>query len=747
MSNQPYESDSTAALDVLAASPLFGRLDRAARAELSDHLTFITLAQGETLFHQGDAGDSMYIVDSGLLEVRAHDAEGEHVLDRLDAGASVGELALLTGQPRTADVVALVDSRLLRVARESFDHLVERHPDIASGFALAIMPRVQRLQLAGVLTRLFGDMDALALQTLQERLLWRRLADGEALMRQGETSTSMYIVINGRLQIVLELADEEGGERSLGEIGAGETVGEFALLTDEVRSATAYATRDTDVVELTRPVFEALLREHPQAMTEIARNIVARQKRSLRPAIVTRPTALTVAIFGAGRAFTPLPEFARQLQEALSGYGPTAVFTSDAFDAAYGKPGAAQTEPDDALSIVLNRWLQAQESAYAHILFVADPGWSHWTQRCLAQSDRILLAGVAGTDPQPGPLEHYCNPRTRKELVLLHPADSREPAGTLAWLEPRDVATHHHVRQGDAAHWRRLARRLTGRTAGVVFSGGAARGMAHIGVVRALDEAGIEVDAIGGTSMGALLGACWAVGMNAAAFMEAGERLANPDQLLDRTFPYSAVMASRKVTAVIHELFGERQIEDLWRPFFCVSTNLSIAAPVIHDRGPLWRAVRASTALPGVFSPILNDNNEILVDGGVMNNFPVDILAARDDYGLIVASNVSPHRERPYPYPFGDSISGWRVMLSRLLPFGERLHAPSLVGTIMRTMEVNSLYQRKAAEALAHVLIEPEVRDFNFLDFAAFRALEQRGYEAARVALDAYRQTSAAPEG
>jgi predicted acylesterase/phospholipase RssA len=270
----------------------------------------------------------------------------------------------------------------------------------------------------------------------------------------------------------------------------------------------------------------------------------------------------------------------------------------------------------------------------------------------------------------------------------------------------------------------------------MVLSGGAARGLAHIGVARALEEAGQPVDVIGGTSMGSLIGGMWARELTPAQGMELAARLANAEALLDRTFPYASVMASRKVTAVTQELFGTRLIEDLWRPFFCVSTNISTAAPMVHERGPLWRAVRASIALPGVFSPILNDQSEILVDGGVMNNFPVDIMAGRYELGCIIASNVSPHRQKPYPYPFGESVSGWRVLWSRINPLAKPIRVPSLVGTMLRTMEVNSLYHRRAAEQLADVLIEPDVRDVNFLDFAAYRDLEQRGYDAARAALE-----------
>ncbi len=740
MDEQPYEPDSTSALDILGNSPFFGRLDRAARAEIADDMQMVTLAAGQPLFRAGDPGDSMYIVDRGLLEVRMTDESGAvRVLDRLDAGSAVGEMALLTGQPRSADVVAVVDSRLVGVPKSSFDRLVARHPGVASGFALAITPRIQRLKLAGFLNRLFGDIDPATLHAMQEQLTWRRLADGEALFHQGDAGTSMYVVVNGRLQMVRE-ADDEAAEHVVGEVGAGETVGEFALLTDDVRSATLYATRDTDVVEITRSVFEKLTREYPRAMAEIARIVVQRLKRSLRVIPTDLPEAMTIAVFPVGRSAISLADFADRLRQSLDSFGPTAIFTSERFDTEYGKPGAAQTEPDDVLSIILNSWLQEQERRYRHILFVADGEWNEWTRRCLAQSDRILLVGPAGGDPAIGTLERYCNPRTRKELILMHDDSTAEPSGTQAWLADRDVAAHHHLRWNDTDHWARLARWLTGRAVGMVFSGGAARGMAHIGAIRALEEAGQPVDYIGAASMGAVIGGMWAVGLTTAEGMQLAARLSNPANLIDRTFPYTAVMASAKVTAVIHEVMGERQIEDLWRPFFCVSTNLSTAMPVIHERGLLWRSVRSSIALPGIFTPILNEKNEVLVDGGVMNNFPLDIMATRAEFGLLIGCNVSPRREKPSPYVMGESLSGWKVLWSRINPFGKPMRVPTLTGTMLRTVEVNSLYHRHEAERHADILIEPVTKDFNFLDFAAYETLAQIGYEAGRAALAKWRE-------
>lgn len=731
-------------LALISANTLFGRLDRTARAEIVDALDVVTVSKGEALFGRGDPGDSLYILDSGLLDVTIPSPSGgdPRVLDRLEPGATVGEMALLTGQPRTADVIAVVDSRLVRLGREGFNRLAERHPAMVEGLAWAITPRIQRTQLAAILYRLLGDVDPAALQMLQSRLHWRRLADGEMLMRQGDPATSMYIVVNGRLQVVREeVADHGLGEhgpleRVLDEVGAGVTIGEAALLNDDVRSATVYAIRDTDVVEMTREVFNDLVRDHPQVMTEIARLILTRLQRTQRIIAAGGPRALTVAILPAGNSPQPLTAVAERLYEELSAVGETALFTSDRLDAAYGRAGASQLPGDHPLSLVVNSWLQQQESQYRHILYVADNEHTPWTQRCISQADRILLVAAADSDPAPSAFELQLNPRTRRELVLLYDSAADEPHETVRWLSARRLTAHHHIRETVRDDWQRLTRRLTNRAVGVVLSGGSARGMAHIGVIRAMEEFGLPVDYIGGTSMGAMIGAAWATGLTTDDGLRLAERMANPATLLDRTFPYTSVMASRKVTAVLRELYGERHIEDLWRPFYCISTNLTTASPVVHERGLLWRAVRASTALPGVFSPILSEEGHLLVDGGVMNNFPVDVMASRLDCGLIVGINVSPTSQPETAYTFGESVSGWEVLARRANPFSDDRPVPSLVGIMLRTMEVNSLYHRTTAERLADILIEPDVRDIGGLDFTAYPLLIERGYEAGRAELD-----------
>jgi CRP-like cAMP-binding protein len=442
-------------LQLLSQCGFFDRLSRGEKADVVDALDMVEVDAGDALFLQGDPGDAMYIVDRGLLEVRATMAGGrDETLDRLDPGASVGEMALITGRPRSAGVFAVVDSRLVRLSKTGFDRLAERHPALLNGFAWAMTPRVQRTLLAGVLLRLFDELDPLTLRDLQEQMVWRRLAAGERLFAQGDSGESLFVVVNGRLQFVAEAGAGAGqaGPRVLGEVGAGETIGEFSLLTDEPRSASVYAVRESDVVELSRPVFEQLARRHPEVMGAIARGIARRQQRALGIGTVA-PVALNLTLVPAGGG-ADLQAAAVHLAAAL---GDARILSAGSFDEAFGRPGAAVLDADDPVSLVINGWLQEQAALAGALLFVAGSELNNWTRRCLGHADRVVAVGSASADPSLNPVERAIPERTPTTVVLLD--RGHEPVGE--WQLLREGRRIVRVRQDVGADWDALARILT----------------------------------------------------------------------------------------------------------------------------------------------------------------------------------------------------------------------------------------------------------------------------------------------
>jgi predicted acylesterase/phospholipase RssA len=277
---------------------------------------------------------------------------------------------------------------------------------------------------------------------------------------------------------------------------------------------------------------------------------------------------------------------------------------------------------------------------------------------------------------------------------------------------------------------------VTGRALGLVLGGGGARGFAHIGVLRALEEAGLPIDFVGGTSMGALVGGYYGMGRSPSEIIAAAKQFGSSNRLFDYTVPLVSFFQSKKLTAMLQSLFGDAEIEEMWQPFFCLSSNLTQAQPVVHRRGSMWQAIRASLAIPGVFSPILN-GEEVLVDGGILNNLPVEEMRILCEGGPVVAVNVSVEKDVPRHYDFGSSVSGWQVLWRKLNPLAPPAPVPSILALLVRSAELNSVHQKRAKQAVSDLFISPPVERFSMLDFRPAEMIAEVGYQAARQALQA----------
>lgn len=333
----------------------------------------------------------------------------------------------------------------------------------------------------------------------------------------------------------------------------------------------------------------------------------------------------------------------------------------------------------------------------------------------------IEEAYLATLDPELAP---------KIDLVLLHPGVWREKCGTRRWLACRTVTEHHHIRTGVGEDFERLARIVTGNSIGLVLGGGGARGFSQIGVVRALREAGIPIDRVGGTSIGSVISAQVASNMSIDAMYEMNRRLwVEGKPLSDYTFPAMSIVRGRKPHNLLRTELAEIEIEDLPINYFCVSTNLSDSELVLHDSGPLWSAVRASGSLPGAGPPLFW-GGKILVDGGVLNNLPGDIM--RDRFGgIVIAVDVARARAINIPDTIDDVPSGWQILWRRINPFSEPLPVPTLFEILYRTATLSSVRLARRTAAQADVVIAPPVADYTIVDFAKIDEIIASGYSHA----------------
>jgi NTE family protein len=318
-------------------------------------------------------------------------------------------------------------------------------------------------------------------------------------------------------------------------------------------------------------------------------------------------------------------------------------------------------------------------------------------------------------------------------MILVH-QEHTSPYGTERWLQDGRFTRHHHVRAWNGADFERVARLVTGRAHGLVLGGGGARGFAHLGVLRAFEEAKIPIDIIGGTSMGAVIAAEYVTGHSVDAMIDLTRRsFVDRNPITDYTIPLVSLISGGRMARVLGRMFGDVHIEDLWRPYFCVATNLSRATVTVHREGPLKYAVATSIAVPGLAPPLIH-RGDFLVDGGLLDNVPVAVMR-QVSQGTVFAVDVSQRVEfkaaqEPYAY-----LSGWRALRDRLRGTPRHAQVPSMLKLLWRSTVLNSIHRSETVQKLSDVYIHPDVDGVEIFDWHALDKAVDVGYRAASEAL------------
>ncbi len=697
-------------------------LTRALESNSAGAIETVDLRPGEPLIEAGTTDDRLFVVLEGELSVAMDSGDLTHV--RFSAGDVLGEIGYLTGAARTATVVAATPAQVAAIPPETLGPESD-HEGLLLETALE---RERRALLFDALSHHLGVADPDTLAAFVAGATLRPVLMGERLFADGRPIVAL--VLGGSFRV----EDEHG---LVAHVGRGEILGELQWLLDRPAHARVAAWRDSLVAEFPTGEFERLVTRHPETLLAVTR-LVARRlatdpiHRRSRP-----PRPMSVALVAAHDSLDPAA-VAGALYPHLAEFRSTKI-DAQVVDAHFSGRHVAESAPRSVRALAISNWLDSEEAGHEIVLYVADRDWTEWTRTAIRRADRIVLAVDGTREPARTGMEEHIKkeiPRPDIDLLFVHQAETQQPEGTRAWLERRAVARHDHVRSGNSSDFGRAARRLAGVPHGLVLGGGGARGFASIGVAQALESHRWPVDVVGGTSMGALVGAGLALGDNSSWMVGMSQRNGYRRTLHDITLPLASVFAGRKVTAMLQSEYGDVMIEDLWRPFFAVAANLSQAEELIIDRGPLWEAVRASIAIPGVFSPITR-SGDLLVDGGIMNNLPIDIMRRWCEEGQVIAVNVSP-RSSGGQWELTPHVSGWRIAASRMNPFAEATRVPSIAGTVLRSMDTNSVSRLIRHTHLADLVIQPDVKAYSILDWDSHEAIIEIGREAGLLAMEGF---------
>jgi NTE family protein len=602
-------------------------------------------------------------------------------------------------------------------------------------------PSYQDTLLRHHLQAFFADVAPEAVDRFREHLTWVDIRGGETLLQQGDPGDALYLLVSGRLRTYV--TDEDGAQRMLREVPRGEIVGEMSLYTGEPRSATVVAIRDSVLARLGKDEFDRLLLSSGQVSVALTRQIIRRLRTDGSAPAANRPVTIGLIPVTDG---VETMDFAQRLGARMGAHGRVRVLDSGSIEHELQRIGADVRqlgEPEFQQQVAL--LLDKIEADNDFVLLVGDDAPTDWTRRCTRHADELLLLADAGAEPRLHPTEERLlmerPPKTEaaEVLVLLHPAQTRSPRNTAAWLARRPVADHLHIRSSLDRDMGRLARIQSRTAVGLVLAGGGARGFAHLGVYRALQEQGVEVDYVGGTSMGAVMGTYVASGHPLEVVAQSVRRSFRSNPTGDyNVLPLLSLIKGgrlrRVITAAVHDLFGfDADIEDLWINFFCVTTNYSRASEHVLRHGNITKSLLASVAIPGALPPVLRDG-ELFCDGGTFNNFPVDVMARMRGVGKVIGidlSNANPRRIELEEMP-----SAWSMFRDRFRGRNRRrFRLPSLASYLMNVTILYSVSRQRQARRQTDLYFNPPLHRIGMLQWHRHEQIAEQGYAHAKQVL------------
>uniref|UniRef100_A0A8C2I466 lysophospholipase n=1 Tax=Cyprinus carpio TaxID=7962 RepID=A0A8C2I466_CYPCA len=725
-------------------------------ALLNGRVTFHHAKAGSVLARQGDQDVSLHFVLSGCLHVyqKMIDKQDAVCLFVTQSGEMVGQLAVLTGEPLIFTIKAERDCTYLKISKSDFYEIMREQPSVvlsaAHTVAIRMSPFVRQMDFA---------------------IDWMAVEAGRALYRQDDQSDCTYIVLNGRLRSVIRKAN--GKKELVGEYGRGDLIGVVEALTRQPRATTVHAVRDTELVKLPEGTLNNIKRRYPQVVTRLIHLLGQKilgnlqQPRSALglPSMASSPDVTnpasnlsTVAVLPVCDD-VPISAFNLELSHALSAIGPTLLLTSDIIRERLGASAL-----DSIHKYRLSGWLAQQEDINRIVLYQTDSSMTPWTQRCIRQADCILIVGLGDQEPALGELEQMLENtavRALKQLALLHREDGPGPSRTVEWLNMRSWCSGHlHLKcprrvfsrrspsklrevyekvfektADRHSDFSRLARVLTGNSIALVLGGGGARGCSHVGVIKAMEEAGIPIDIVGGTSIGSFIGALYAEERSAVRVKQRAREWSKAmnsvfKTVLDLTYPITSMFSGSAFNTSISNVFEDKQIEDLWLPYFNVTTDITASALRIHTLDVIKRA---SMTLSGYLPPLCDPKDgNLLMDGGYINNLPADI-ARNMGTKTVIAIDVGSQDETDL-CNYGDSLSGWWLLWKRINPWAEKVKVPDMAEIQSRLAYVSCVRQLELVKKSAYCeYIRPPIDRFKTMDFGKFDEIYDVGYQYGKL--------------
>jgi lysophospholipid hydrolase len=676
---------------------------------------------------------------------------------------------------------------LLKIPKHVYDHLIVKHHQ-----AMVRSLDTFLKQISPVVHLLNWHSESMHVQAAEE------------IVQKGTRCDCMFVVLNGRLRastrkgvssqyssLSMSTTSNVLDTNTNEEYGRGKMVGEVGCLTGANWPCDVYAIRNSEIAKVPMRTLLVIIKAFPAAGLHFARTIAAHvqsihnetttaatRHRISSTSIPRNNSKLGLPSYGlslATIAVVPLmtdgidiSRFCSTLVTQLQEIAPSKLLTKGLVKQELGEK--VYRHRNAMHDLKMTRLLADMEENNRLVVYQADSKYTWWTRLCIQQADCILLVVHADKAPDRKRVEQslawaFESMEVRIDLVVVGQSnpliseeddeddyyykDDEEEEVTVSdqlnnWSEQRKwIAGHHLVRVPFGRHendFRRMCRRVTGRSVGLVLGGGGARGMAHLGIIRALKEAGVTVDLVGGTSQGAFVGALYARQPDdMKALVDSCRDMASQmssmkAKLFDLTLPMTSIFSGRRFNHGIRKSLGKLRIQDLVLNFFCVTVDLQKQSQVIHTKGILWKYVRASMSLTGYLPPV-SENGSLLVDGGYLNALPADVMRYKMGARTVISVDVSQESEREY-YEYGTHLSGWWLLWNSWNPFAETVKVPSMGDISDMLIWVSSEQHRKNVKLASDLHLTPPIQNYGTLEYDKFEEIVEKSYHYAKPIID-----------
>ncbi|CAH8480234.1 unnamed protein product [Schistosoma rodhaini] len=711
---------------------------------LHGHVSLTTVSSDFILSRECEMQLEMYYVIFGELRAFQSTNDGPNndviTMFKCGPGKAVGLLGLITGEPNIYGIQATTKTIVAVLSRETFYSVVRQYPK-----ALFSVTHI----ISSHLSPLFHQLDF--------AMEWLSVKSGKALYKDSELAqipSHLLHHLKNKFPQVLTRIIQLLSDKLLGNLTtSSSTASQLGMPLLHMTSTNSLVTGGLGYTTGGNSKLDVLYSPlNSGVMTNLR-------------TIAVLPTTTDIN----AEAFT------LELQHSMSSMGSSVRLTSDIVLKRLGSCAF-----DSVNQYRLSTWLSHQEDSHRIVFFVCDcQRVSAWNRICIRQADCILVLALHSSDPaRPSPIEMVLKndpTKVAKVLILMYPLDTDYPESgkTAVWLNARPwISQHYHIRceprvfiprsklnlinfytkvfarekPNPLSDFSRLARYLVGEAVGLVLGGGGARGCSHVGLIRAFQEAGIPIDLVGGTSIGSFMGALWADETRVAQFTQRARDFTNCfnsiwKKIKDFTYPAVSIFSGKELNRQLQSIFHDRQIEDFWLPFFCVTTDITNCKMRIHTQGSSWRYVRASMSLSGYLPPLCDPyDGSLLLDGGYTNNLPADVMVC---FGAktIFANDVGSAVETELTN-YGDHLSGWYLLYNRYFRVGTPvLRIPSLTEIQARLAYISCVRQLEYIKASGICFyLRPPIDKYLTLQFSAFDEINNVGYDYIKHVLNTWHE-------